>query len=499
MYYKINKDEKTATIRADEEGAPWGDFEIPATIDDESKTSYPVTVIGRDAFSMGNHLTSVVIPDSITTIEESAFFGCIMLTAIRIPASVVSIADDVFVNCIGLNSIEVDEDNPAYKSVDGILYNRAMTEVVCCPAGKNGTVVLLDTVTSIGAYAFADCAAITAIVLRGEQKTMCCERTKHPAISIPNTIKNIGNRAFMGCNDWASVHLPESVYSIGEQPFYLCSNMRSITVAENNPAYMSKDGILYNKDMTRLLYCPNATTGKVDIPATVATIDVAAFAGCKITAVNIPNSVTTIEWFAFSCCKELTELRIPDSVTSIAADAFLGCTKLASVLQSASLISLEGGAFWYCKQLSEISIPKTVTKIGGLAFNRTAWWENQPHGIIYKDGWCLGWKDNNKLLDFTIKEIVIEKGTKGVAALAFWYCEELTSVTIPDSVAYIGEDAFHLSHSLCITCYAPIPPTMHEGRFSRRFRRVTVYVPAQSVEAYRQAADWNRFNIQPIV
>ncbi|MBR7032924.1 MAG: leucine-rich repeat domain-containing protein, partial [Clostridia bacterium] len=183
------------------------DVTIPSEID-----GYPVTEIGDWAFEYCS-LTSVTIPDSVMRIGEGAFWGCDSLESVTIPDSVTNIDDEALSFCTALVSINVSDGNPFYKSVDGVLYDKDLTELICCPGGKTN-VDIPDSVTSIGDYALKNCYSLTSV-------------------TIPDSVTSIGAYAFDGCSVLGSVTIPYSVTSIGEWAFSGCSSLTSVTIPDS--------------------------------------------------------------------------------------------------------------------------------------------------------------------------------------------------------------------------------------------------------------------------
>ena len=172
-------------------------------------------------------------------------------------------------------------------------------------------------------------------------------------------------------------------------------------------------------------YYPNEYTGSVVIPETV-------------TYESKTYAVTSIGYEAFQYCSSLTSVTIPEGVTSIGAYAFLYCSSLTSVTIPNSVTNIGSYAFSGCSSLTSVIIPDSVTSIGRSAFDATAWYDNQPDGVVYAGK--VAYKYKGTMPSNT--SIELAEGTLGIADRAFSGCSGLTSITIPNSVISIGEYAF---------------------------------------------------------
>ena len=357
-----------------------------------------VMEVGSSAFSGCSSLTSITIPNSVTEIGVYAFKGCTSLTSITIPNSVTNIGDSTFWGCSSLTAIYVAVDNKNYTSVNGVLFNKDKTALICYPAGKTDkSYNITNSVTSIGDYAFNGCSSLTSVTIPnsvteiGGSAFVGCASLK--SITMPNSVTSIGDMAFYKCSSLTSITIPDSVTSIGSSAFSDCSKLRSITipnsvtsigawafngctgltainVAMENQNYVSPDGVLYNKDKTTIICYPAGKKGNnYKIPDGVTEIGSIAFSRCSsLTSVTIPNSVTSIGSGAFNGCTSLTRVTIPNSVTKIGWNAFSGCTSLTSITIPNSVISIDWYAFMGCTSLKSITIPNSVTSIGKNAF-----------------------------------------------------------------------------------------------------------------------------------
>ena len=262
--------------------------------------NYDVICIGESVFEHSS-LTSVTIPNSVTSIGDFAFAGCERLTSVTIPNSVTSMGAGVFVNCNRLTS-------PVYN-------NHVFSYM---PKSYPGAYAIPQGIEKIADGAFAGCEYLTSVI-------------------IPNSVTSIGYLAFKDCENLAYVAFPNSVTDVGVGAFEDCSSLTS-------PIY--NDYIF--------AYHPKSYSGAYAIPHGIEKIaDGAFYEWWKLTSITIPNSVTTIGKFAFSGCIGLTSVTIPNSVTSIGDSAFFHCRDLTSIIVPHN-VSIGEGAFNDCPKLKII-------------------------------------------------------------------------------------------------------------------------------------------------
>jgi hypothetical protein len=253
-----------------------------------------VTRIEEYAFYNCASLTNVTIGTNVSSIGDYTFLLCSSLTSVTIPGSVSSIGDYAFSFCTSLTAITVDTNNPAYSSVAGVLFNKSQTTLVEYPSGKARSYTMPNSVTSIGNYAFYECYSLTNV-------------------TIGSSVTNIGEGAFIGCTGLTSVTIPNGVSSIGAWAFSSCSSLTSVAI-------------------------PNGVTS----------IGFGAFDSCTSLAnVTIPNSVTFIGDQAFDSCTSLTSVTIGNRVASLGDYAFLECTSLTGVYFQGNAPSLGYAVFEY--------------------------------------------------------------------------------------------------------------------------------------------------------
>ena len=297
-----------------------------------------VTSIGDSAFSACRGLTEITIPDSVTSIGNSAFYRCSGLTEITIPDSVTSIGERAFYGCTGLTEIKVSANNQNFTDIDGVLFNKSVTELIQYPGMKQESSYTIPySVTSIGDFAFSNCTGLTEIIIPNSVTSVGREAFSYctglTSVTIGNSVTSVGSEAFSFCTGLTEITIPDSVTSIGSSAFWACTGLTEIKVSADNQNYMDIDGVLFNKAATTLITYPPGRQGSYTIPYSVTYINSQAFSLCRgLTEITIPNSVTSIGNSAFSYCTGLTEITIPDSVTHIGSWAFSYCDGLTSMV-----------------------------------------------------------------------------------------------------------------------------------------------------------------------
>jgi len=279
-----------------------------------------------NAFRDCSGLTSIAIPEGVTSIREGAFHGCSSLTSATIPKGVTRIEHNAFKGCCSLTSVVISQ---GVISIGKNAFSNCSTLTsIAIPQG----------VTHIGDYAFFDCSSLISI-------------------DIPQSVADIGKGAFASCPSLLSVVIPHGVTRIERDTFKGCCSLTSITI----PKSILKIGASAFHGCLSLL--------SVVIPKGITHIKRDTFKGCcSLTFIEIPESVTNIGTKAFHGCSTLTSLVIPQRVTSIKDGVFFGCASLTSLVIPEGVTEIGKNAFNYCSSLTSVAIPQSVTSIGEYAF-----------------------------------------------------------------------------------------------------------------------------------
>lgn len=256
-----------------------------------------ITSIGSYAFMSCVGLTSIDIPETVTIIDTGAFSTCTGLTSVNLPVSITYLGTDVFYQCSGLTSVIIPNSVPFIGS-GTFAYCSSLTDIA-----------IPSSVTYIGDWAFSECSGLVSV-------------------HIPNTVTYIDDFAFHGCSGLVSVNIPNSVTYIGKEAFMDCS-LPSIYIP-SSVTYLS-EGAFDDNNPYSIVVDPNNRIydSRDNSNAIIETATNALVTGCRNTI--IPHSVTSIVPYAFSGCSDLSCIIIPNSVDTIGEGAFEGCIKLDTI------------------------------------------------------------------------------------------------------------------------------------------------------------------------
>lgn len=317
-------------------------------------TNRTVTITGYTGSGGAVTIPSTIAGLRVTGIGQGAFVNCSSLTSVTIPSSVTSIGTWAFLGCYNISAFTVDTFNPAYSSVDGVLFNKNQTTLLQYPSGRSGnytvpnsvtyidgtfgafrdsygltSVTLPNTVSTIGDWSFQECRSLTNLTLPngvariGAFAIYGCRSLT--TVTIPSSVTSIGDDAFAICTSLVTITIPASVTNLGSHVFRACSGLTEITVDLANPSYASTGGVLFDKSMGNLIEWPGAKAGSYTVPDSVTNIQLNAFDSCTgLTSVTIPNGVATIGDGAFGGCTSLTAVYFQGNAPTLGSQVFSG-------------------------------------------------------------------------------------------------------------------------------------------------------------------------------
>lgn len=283
LFYYINDDGTCSVVST----LKTGEIVIPQVAVIEGK-NYIVTAILEGAFQTKDKITSIDIPNSVTSIGEYAFLGCTGLTTIKLPDALAEISTGTFSLCTGLTSVALPSALSAIGSE--AFYN--CTGLI--------SLHLPSSATTIGDHAFFNCSNLAVI-------------------AIPNTLESIGNEAFLNCSKLTSIYLPGTITHIGTGAFSNCSGLTSVIIPNSITALESS------------VFSGCSSLASVTLPDALTSIGYHSFSNCsKLKSITLPASVTTIGESAFVNCSELKDINL-DRVSQIKYGAFANCKGLLNV------------------------------------------------------------------------------------------------------------------------------------------------------------------------
>ena len=493
-----------------------------------------VVSIGSSAFYSCANLESVTIPNGVTSIGNHAFWGCGSLQSVDIPDGLTSINSAVFADCTSLKSVVLPDSvtSIAYAAFDGCT---GLTSVT-----------LGNSLETIGAQAFNGCTALTSITIP-ESVTLIekiafghytgeliinskivevdnyynypewLSLSEISKVTIGDNITHIGARTFDYRKTLKNVTLSSSVTSIGERAFSNCSSLESINIPSSvttigDYAFNGSTGELLidskiiesDNNASQPMWASGNKMTKVIIGNNITRIGDYAFLYFEMTSVTIPDSVISIGHSAFRECKGLTSITIPNSVTTIGEFAFQYCESMTSVTMGSGVTSIDQYAFSNCTGLTRVNI-SDLSAWCKIDFANSAACPIGGGDYLYLDGLLL--EDITIPSDITeikpfvfgfysrLKSITIPDSVTSIGKYAFYNCSGLTSVTIPDKVTSIGECAFCYCRWLKeVYCKPTTPPAGAPEMFSSNAAGRQIYVPTDSVDAYKKANVWSGYS-----
>ena len=477
LTFTLNEDGESYSV-TDCNATAQGELIIPATYN-----GLPVTTIGECAIDACENLTSVIIPDSVVSIELWAFGGCSNLAYITIGKGLEHVGTEIFLGCNGLVSISVDEGNENFSSEDGVLFNKDKTTLVLYPASKDASEYSIpDGVTYIGDNAFSDCTNLEkikcpdSVVYIGAFAFNRC--TGLTSIVLPDGITDIHQATFCFCSALTSIVIPNTVTYIWPNAFYGCDNLvatytgtetewEKVQIEDGNEVLSnicfstSNCWYILGNQIGPYITYEIKDDGTIELVEFVLNGDYDSPIYLEIPETINGCTVTSIGENLFDKNGLLYSVTLPDTVTNIGMGVFHGCYNLTEVDLSENLEEISDWAFSGCMSLSSISIPDSVTKIGSCAFEETALKSiNLPENLTETGEWTFSGCSNlekvtipsslsNTCGGYTfaycdnLKSVEIEDGVTQIGLGMFSECGNLESVKIPKSVTWIENYAFY--------------------------------------------------------
>lgn len=356
-------------------------IDIPAGVTSIGKTAFHncaglteinlptgITDIGEQVFRNCTGLTKVELPDGVTGIGEMAFAGCTGLTEIHIPNSMASIKQSAFQQCSSLKDVYYSGLREQWDKITiSTVNNEALlnAQIHCDlipddPAEDYDYETLEDGTIEITAYKGSDAKVKVPDQIDGKKVT------------------SIGFDAFINKDSLTEITIPSGITRLGassnpdlrEGFFRNCPNLKWIYVDDGNEYFLAEEGVLFNKQKTELIKCPQAKQGEYVIPSSVTKIGNGAFCDCgNLTKITVPPGVNSIGYTAFCRCGRLLAITIPDGVTLIDEFTFGGCVNLTEITIPDGVTSIGYASLGDCRSLASVAMPQSVKKIDGFAFN----------------------------------------------------------------------------------------------------------------------------------
>ena len=436
---------KLSGVNTIESGAFYGCDELV-----NLEMSDTLTTIEGSAFCSCTSLKTVIFSDSVTTIADGSFTDCTGLESVTIGKGCTSVTASAFTRNVNLVKFDVSEDNESYTSVDGVLYNKEKTAVVCYPKSLSGEYVIPDTVTSIEKAAFENCNKLTKITIGSGVETVNpyafnqCNLLATVVFKDSDTAnKKICERAFYYCGSLTEVDFGNAVTSIGDYAFTICSKIKSLEFPDSLTSigqfafspYTDRTGGTYKesnlesvkfgtglKTIGNYAFYDDRKISKLEFTGDNLTSigSYAFYENFALEELSLSGNNATIGDYAFYACNKLKAINLKSGIKSIGAYAFRNCEAVDDIKLCSGLETIYAYAFYNCTGIKTITLPDTLTQIAYSAFERCS----------------------------SLQSIVIPDNVKGIYENTFTSCKSLKSVSIGKNCATIAPTAFSSTTAL---------------------------------------------------
>jgi len=502
LTWTLNSEDSTLVIsgRGEMSGGTFGDYASRVYIKHIVFPEGMTSVYGR-AFSHCPALESVTLPDSVVSIGKMAFQSCIGIKEVHCGKRLKSIGDSAFVFCGSLEHLELND------SLESIGYGAFLQDTAL-----RGTIVFPESLKRIGSNAFGvisqQARNLTAIwkarhcqhlrysaglwgpPLRNFSKIVfgehvecvpdyLCYSTYCDTIILPESVDSIGEHAFTWDKNLKHIEMPSSISYIGEGAFSYCDHLTSLRIPE---------GIsVIPKGFATECHALSELT----LPSTLDSIMGSTFNYCtSLTHITLPAGMRFIGDFAFSNCSNLEYMNLPEGLTSIGKSAFRTCTSLESVTIPESIKNIDEYTFADCSVLREVNMPNSIRQIAGGAFRNCS----LDTLILPSELTLIG--TGAFLNQKKLTGIVIPDEVRQIKSNAFAGCSALKEVQFGKKTAMIDAEAFKNDSLITeIRSRAAYPPLVESSTFSGVPDSAWLFVPVQSIAAYREDPVWGRFRM----
>ena len=405
---------------------------------------YTITGINTQAFKNNKKLKGIIIPDTVTYVEDSLFSGCISLTDVDLGKGITVITNGMFYNCKNLESLTIPEQierfydrysytgNSSDKPFEGCvnlknIYFKAkdisLVRYLSLPSLTN--IVIGSTVESLPDRAFSGYKYLENVTFENGLLVLPNECFKNctglKSITLPDSMMSVGKSAFENCYNIKSVTFSENLNTIADSAFKGCSSIENLSFNKNlreigNNAFeecSSVKNVTFNDSLNTIgesAFANCSSVEKVDLPESVSSVGKDAFEGCKaIKNITLSSKLNYVNDGVFSGCSSLESVDLPDNISEIGANSFADCTNLKNIRFGKNLIHIDSYAFSGCSSLKSIEFPAGLQYIWSKAF-----------------------------IDCTnLSSVKLNSGLKQISDYAFYNCLNLKKVRIPSSDTYL--------------------------------------------------------------